>query len=72
MAAHHKFTIPVACPDCGAPGALKVIEDAGPPFAEMPCRSYEADEPARFALVDGRERPQIECGACHAIFAPPI
>jgi hypothetical protein len=70
VVAHHRFSIQVACPSCGASGDIKVIEDGGPPFTDTPRRAYSAD-PDRFVLTDEGAPPAFECRACRAIFAAP-
>jgi len=72
VVAHHRYKIEIACPGCGAEGAIHVVEDAGPPFTDMPRRAYTADNEGRFALTTAEGAPRIECLACRAVFAAPI
>jgi|GEM_PF-3816018 len=39
--AHHQWLIDAKCPKCGAYGKVKVFEDAGPPFQDVPRRKYQ-------------------------------
>jgi hypothetical protein len=71
LVAHHRFSIQVACPGCGIEGAVKVVEDGGPPFTDTPRRVYSAD-PETFVLIAGSEPPGIKCRACRAIFVAPV
>ena len=71
MVAHHRFSVQVACPDCGAEGVIKVVEDGGPPFTDTPRRAYSTD-PDRFVLITGGEPPGVTCCACRAIFVAPV
>jgi hypothetical protein len=65
------LSIDIACPDCGASSAIKVTEDAGPPFTDTPRRSYSTDA-EKFELVVGAGAPAIACVACGARFPRPL
>ena len=71
VAAHHRFSIQVTCPDCGSADAIKIVEDGGPPFTDTPRRTYSAD-PDKFVLIPGGQPPGIKCRACRAIFVALI
>jgi hypothetical protein len=66
MVITHRFSFDVACPGCGASGRIKVMEDAGPPFTDIPRRSYVGDA-GKFAVAAG-DPPTITCAACGAEF----
>jgi hypothetical protein len=66
MVAHHRFSVEAECPDCGASGAIKVTEDAGPPFTDVPRRTFR-DESQKFR-VSSEAPPTIECVGCGASF----
>jgi hypothetical protein len=70
MAAHHRISISVACPVCEATGELQIAEDAGPPFADAPRRTYAVD-PVKFSFLVGGEPAAMACVACGARFSRP-
>jgi hypothetical protein len=65
------LSIDIACPTCGAEGTIKVAEDAGPPFTDMPRRTYTTDAGKFVLLLDG-DPPAIECVACGDRFPRPL
>jgi hypothetical protein len=67
VVAHHRLSIEIACPSCGASGTVKVAEDAGPPFTDAPRRTYSTD-PDKFALISQGDPLQIQCVACGGRF----
>ncbi len=71
MAATHRLSIDIACPACGASGAIKVSEDAGPPFTDTPRRTYSTNAEKFVLLIEG-EPPSIGCVACGARFPRPL
>ncbi|HEY2751334.1 hypothetical protein, partial [Phenylobacterium sp.] len=64
MAANHRLSFDVECPTCGATGRVVAIEEAGPPFADAPRRTYSAGS---FGVGAGNPAT-IECAACGAKF----
>jgi hypothetical protein len=70
MSAHHQISVRVACPVCAAAGELKIAEDAGPPFADTPRRTYAVD-PMKFNILVGGEPAAMACVACGARFSRP-
>jgi hypothetical protein len=70
MVAHHRFSVDAACPACGTSGKIKVTEDAGPPFTDIPRRTF-ADETQKFR-VSSEAQPTIECVGCGASFPGPF
>jgi hypothetical protein len=65
------LSIDIACPSCGASSAIKVMEDAGPPFTDTPRRTYFTDV-EKFVLLIGGDAPAIACVACGARFPRPL
>lgn len=70
VTANHRFRIRLACPVCEAEGEIKVTEEAGPPFTDMPRRTYAID-PLKFTLLIGGEPPMVQCVPCGARFPRP-
>jgi len=62
----HRVEYEITCPSCGASGVVRVVEDAAPPFDDLPRRTYlaEADE----FLVTPGVVPMVECLGCSAMF----
>jgi hypothetical protein len=69
--AHHRFKIDVVCPGCGQAGAIRVVEDLGPPFTDTPRRAYIADS-GSFILSPEEDAPEVECQACGVVFRRPL
>jgi hypothetical protein len=62
MSASHRYTIDTACPGCGATGAVIVLEDAGPPFTDVPRRKI-TNADTTFDIV-AENPPIVKCAAC--------
>ena len=71
MVISHRFSFEAACPACGVSGAIKVMEDAGPPFTDMPRRAYIC-ETGKFQVSAGTSPPTIRCVACGEKFESPF
>jgi hypothetical protein len=70
MRVSHRLRFEIACPSCGVAGIIRVIEDAGPPFDDVPRRDYRGD-PGTFEITSGAT-PSVQCLACGAEFPLPI
>ena len=64
MVTSHRLSFDVECPNCCAAGTILVIEEAGPPFAEPPRRTYSAE---KFVVSPG-DPLTLGCMACGAKF----
>jgi hypothetical protein len=62
MSANHRYTIDTTCPGCGASGAVIVLEDAGPPFTDLPRREITSAD-NKFDIV-AQNPPTAKCAAC--------
>jgi hypothetical protein len=71
MVSHHRLSIGIACPSCGAPGKIRVVERAGPPFTDPPSRTYSPESPG-FVFLPDVAPPEIECQTCSAVFPGPL
>jgi len=70
MSVIHRLKFEIACPSCGAAGALRMTEDAGPPFDDVPRRTYTVEAGA--FLVIARAATKVECETCGAKFPVPV
>jgi hypothetical protein len=70
MVINHRFSFDVACPGCHVLGRIKVLEDAGPPFTDIPRRTY-VGESEKFSVAAG-DPPTVRCVSCGAEFGSQL
>ena len=66
--ASHRWLFSVHCPGCGAAGAVRVLEDAGPPFTDPPRRGYQPV--GEFEIFVDQDPVLVRCEGCKAAFVP--
>lgn len=65
---HHRWSFDAQCARCETVHEVQVIEDAGPPFTDLPRRSYKPS--TAFSVTEGPP-VIITCLKCSNKFASP-